>query len=645
MDPELLELFREVRTEVQGDNENSYTHITHFGPEARWTVQPSKYREFWQSYCDLVDRQKIGELCVAERAIDVMPVIGEIILRFDDEMTDEPYSDDLFYSLAFCYQQAMLELFQISDARPELLCCCLESENWQDGDETLVKIRIQFPYCRIDATTQIKLLRPKVIQLLRKHNIVSRFAQQPVGDWEQNICLNTVTNPLLMYGSEVAPGRPKMELKHIIPEVPLGIVTGEIDIEEMEELEINRAFDPRNHTYVSMGLLNASMFSEYDQHHWIPLFLSIYFWPTVTLPKPVDIPKKAETVTTIRFGANHFAEDSDLDIADRMLTLINPARFLEENFWLDIGRALYSSDDGGEVGLNTWIKYTEKNSKRTEEDCRSHYNTFINTRITVRTLAWYAREDNKDRYNEWHSRWCNSSMEKALSAAHSDVALALYRFYWLDYICCCCSGNKVRWFQFRKYRWIEAEQGIALGKKISDEFIKKFETLRTNLSQQIQKSKVRWFQFRKYRWIEAEQGIALRKKISDEFMKKFETLRTNLSQQIQKSNDDGFRVNGELAIKKITALIHKLKTHGYKTSIHKEAIEQFDEPKLIETMDSNPDTLGILNGVIEIVGGSAVFRSGKPEDYITRCAPVPFTKDFTWNHPSVVKVMRYLGQI
>ena len=49
MDPALFDLIRDHRAE----SGNSYTHVSFYGPAARWNIPAENLGEFWQKYCSL----------------------------------------------------------------------------------------------------------------------------------------------------------------------------------------------------------------------------------------------------------------------------------------------------------------------------------------------------------------------------------------------------------------------------------------------------------------------------------------------------------------------------------------------------------------------------------------------------------------
>lgn len=642
MDPELRDLLRTVAVDPSGD---SYTHITMYGPRNRWVIQPHNLSDFWSKYCDLVDRKMTGEpsediekdpdagICLAERPQDAMPLIAKFTFKYHasssniDDDNWEPYDDEFLQWLSHTYQLVLSEYFRTSsENQMEYVVTVMESVNhWYEVDKDsgqkfmMMDIRIQFPYARIDAGMQNRILRPRVIQLLRHHNVLSKMQRQPIGDWEQILSHNTINEPIMMYGSSEVRGRPKLEVTHIWPNIT------KVMLEEgyqPEELTIDNTFVPQNHIHVQQQSLNMAIFEDYDLRFWWPLFLSVGYWPTVLLPKEEVSDTGRFTSQTKSFGtqprlfsrSSQYREEddqTDMEISETFIGMLDNQRFLSEAYWKEIGRALYVSDKGGDNGLLAWIRHSEKSltaidnapeymivDETISETCRNLYYTFANSSIDKETLAWYAREDSPDRYANWHKEWCSPSMERALTGLDTDVAIALYRVYWLDFLYCSSSTGKGKWFQFGNNRWVERNQ-----------------------------------------------GIELRKAISSDFVRRFEAIRAVLSRQIHDSNDENFKSSGETTIKKLTSLIGKLKTVPFKSRLMTEATEQFHDDKFISLLDTNAEILGVTNGVLEVVNGTIQYRAAKPQDYVSMCTNIPYNSNYSWQHPLVIECMKWFHQV
>ena len=413
------------------------------------------------------------------------------------------------------------------------------------------------------------------------------------------------------------------------PKLRLTTIWSYISLENLEnntppvEFSLEESFEPQNHIHVLQESINTDIFKNgYDLNYWLPIFLSVGYWPTVVLPKDEVNDNGRFTNQTLllnnqpkafglgrRLGSD-LVDDSHMEIAERMLPMLSNERFLHEHFWIDIGKALYHCDEGGDNGLLSWISHSQrslnlsgaemptymKSMGTIEDTCRSLYYTFTNSPITVKTLAWYAREDSQNDYAQWHLEWCMASMEQALSGYHTDVAIALNRVYWLEYIYC----------------------PIGKGK---------------------------WFHFKNHRWSEVNQGIELRKAMSKEFMKRFEQVRSVLSAQIHESNDESFRSIGEITVKKIGTLIGKLKTVSFKSNILIESCEHFNQDRFIGLLDTNSEITGLTNGVLEIIGAHVQHRHAKPEDYISMSTNNIYQNNLTWECTIVKDTMKWLSQV
>lgn len=615
MDPKLRDLLCDISSGPS--NDSTYTHVTLGEQTSKWTIKPPFHSRFWVDYCDLVETVD-ANLCLAEKPQDIMPQLGTLTFKFHsdgDDVNWEPYNDYFLHRLCHIYQTVIEEFFEItSENKLELVVVVLESStHWYEEEDSqrymLMQVRIQFPYAKIEPQIQTKLIRPRVIQLLRNSNALAVMQRHPIGDWEQIISPTAINEPLLMYGSSKISGTPKLKISHIWLNITSEMIEEGIT---PDEITLEDAFIPTNHSHVQQHTMRADFFDQREEvQYWLPMFLSVHYWSLVLLPKKNDIGRKSQEsqITQHIFGTKHrdASENSNMELCERMLQMINTTRFFKEAFWTDIGKALYTSDNAGENGLLSWIRYTTKAvgantpdfmklADSLEDTCRSMYYMFEKSNITVKTLAWYAREDSLEKYTSWHKLWCIPSMEKSLSGYHADVAEALFKVYWLDFVYC-------------------------------------------------PTGKGTWFQFTRNRWIRMNQGIDLRKHISSDFMKKFEEIRTNLSKQIHESDDESFRSNGETTLKKIASLIGKLKTTPFKGSIMTEVSENFKQDSFSDLLDTNPNLCGIANGLLEAIGDQIIFRSTKPEDYVSMVSNTSYHKAYSWEHILVKECLEWMKKV
>ena len=90
-------------------------------------------------------------------------------------------------------------------------------------------------------------------------------------------------------------------------------------------------------------------------------------------------------------------------MAEKLMSFINYERGYDENYWLDIGKALYNCDDTYDGrGFKLWTSFSNK-AGRSINECYQVWDTFeIDNPITLKTLAFYARKDNYKLYKQWH---------------------------------------------------------------------------------------------------------------------------------------------------------------------------------------------------------------------------------------------------
>ena len=597
MDSGLYDLLRTCNN----TDSDEISHVTLYGPSSKWSISDNCYENFWKKYCELADSPETNnkKLCLAELPRKHMPIIVDLTLKFSalKDSSEEMYDQDFILSIVYCYQQVIKETMKISESQIELICCVLKADAIMEDNVKVYRIRLQFPYCKTLGQVQNRVIRPIVIKMVRNINVFARLESQPLNDWEDIIDPLSVEKPILMYGSSQTPTTPKLVLEHIFHHLK------KEDIDEMKVpvMETNDTFFFQNHEHMSKGIINCKMFEDEDvDDFWFPYFLSIYYVKEITLTKnvaPTTLPA-AKKMTKNNSSMNFEEEDQDSPeyMCSLFLTMLDKKRITEEHFWIEIGKALHNAYKGSETGLDKWMNLTESVDDERVDDCKAAYYNFPDTKITIKTLAFYAREDSPIEYKKWHENWCLSALEKASSCTHSAVAEAIYRVYWLDYACSNLSKNTL-------------------------------------------------YYFKNHVWKRLDSGHTLRTAISGDFLEVIERFRTNVAMQIQESGDKNFKDSAEIMIQKICKLIVKLQNRTFKNMIYAESAEKFYVEDFENTLDSNPNTMGCLNGLIETLDTKAVFRDGKPEDYVSKTTGIFYRHDMNEKHPLYLKLMNWFMKV
>jgi phage/plasmid-associated DNA primase len=587
----------------------SISYANTYGHKSNFEVTHNKLPQFLKEYCDAVIEEE--DLSIAEVATrNSLPLMVTLDLKFnlEDDIDEETYfySNALLLKITQIIQEIIVEKIDTSGKLSEIICCVLESKPWMDKKNLYFKIKFHFPYCQLDINYQKNTFKPLLINSLRKHRILTLFNVQPIGDWDR--ILEDNKSVVSMYGSKESPEQNVMELSHIYGHLMNETIDpAEYDDGEEEgdvyEVDLDTIFSSENYSLVHSGSIKPDFLStNMDNTHWLPLFLSIHFWGSTSVPKELSTAERKEKKTY-----NLMEDEDDKNpkyLAPIFLDMLNPIRFQREDYWTVIGMTLFNIYDGEDEGLDLFTQHSKKNDfkKKTEIKCQSKYYSFRESHFDIRTLGWYARIDNKYEYDMWHHEWCQDALKDALTLVHNDAMEAIYRVFWLDYIT--TGDGKNSWYYYTKNHFKKLKDASQLRKDINDVLIPIYKRMRTEASE---------------RSFENHNS----KKGGDKYSNK---------------NLDGF-------IQQISSLIKKFGTYPFVTTVINMSVIRFIDDKFLEMKDVNTNTTGWVNGVVECCGGEAYFREGKPQDYITMSTRIMYKKDFTWDHPLVVELMDWLSKV
>ncbi len=600
---------------------------------------------------------------LAERPTKIMPIISHFTLKFhidDEDDSWEPYDDLFLINICRLHQQVLSENFQISEAEQEkYVAVVLESashwyETINDVKHLVIEFRIHFPYSRVESNVQMDIIRKQLIIKLRNENVLSLITRQPIGDWESIISSTVLFNPLNLYGSVESSDKVGAVESTTKIGLVLNFICEYITSEEISELtlrgrkipkaELHDIFDIVYHSHFFQKIIPTSMVHEdtkedsdddtpsANYEKWLPMFLSVEYSSTVLVPsKQTSIVKNNKYFEESNDSDEDDDEDeSDADLAQILINFINIDRFKREIYWMDIGKALQSAYDGAKDGLKLWSKYTKtaiskvsivpdfiKNFKdiviKSSSDvdlaidkiCKHYYEAFCVTdshNLTVKTLAWYAREDSWLQYNDWHTAWCEKHIHNVLyDQSHSDIANYFYKTYWLEYAYSESNvgKNQGKWYYFVKGKWLElTNDAIEIKKTLSNKFVKIFLKKRAEI-------------------------YSVNTSLGNPYSKK------------KAKESDHVEMHG----KRLTKIISLLKSQASKSNIVSALREYFLNTKMGNVLNCNPYITGVENGVLEVCNSSLVFRNNKPEDYISMTLKASYNNHFTWEHPLVREFM------
>lgn len=575
--------------------------------------------------------------------------------KFDEVREYEPFSEELIDNIVMCIQETIQEnISYLSEEESELLCVVLttqepkiSSSDFRSNVIETYKIRFHFPYFVVDKKGQSSILIPDLITRLERKNINRLFHESPSESWKDMIDQDTVRDTLSLFGSDKDPSYPRMKLEKICGIISYeSSVSGEEQELFVENVEIGDALPYGLHSDLKSGIIPQNFFDleERSVNYYLPLLLSTRY---CTESSKLKSKRKNGNKNNKNYLLRDLSiVDTPKGILAQLLSIISNGRYRRSTSCLEIGHAIYSAFEGDQEGSRYWslmmeqalledgetnsskgqvcfsVKddiITEKNissssssedekvtKSRDESDlpnfiaetggidsyCHEKYDSFRNRKITWKTIAWYAREDNPREFLFWHDSWAKTALKEASTTLDdSDIAEAIYRYYFFDYAC--LGLSKKAWYRFYNHRWTKSEGGVHLLDTMSKDFVK--------------------------RCAKYEEEIA---------------------------NSPGVTYEkGKDPLDKIRKLKKLVKNHAPKARILSECAQKFYIEDFEAFLDSSDVLLGVANGVLEISEGTVFHRDGKPEDYIQNAAFAKYIKSYSFETPSVKKCMDWFGKI
>lgn len=116
------------------------------------------------------------------------------------------------------------------------------------------------------------------------------------------------------------------------------------------------------------------------------------------------------------------------------LNMINKERISIECFWIDIGKSLYSIFKGLREGLTLWKDFS---GNALSSKCERVYPDLnYDNKLSIKTLAWYARIDSEKQY----TKYCSVNVPVSMAQSFKNL-------YWLDLV-----STSTTYFDFYYYK-------------------------------------------------------------------------------------------------------------------------------------------------------------------------------------------------
>lgn len=484
-------------------------------------------------------------------------VVNTCTLRVPFNFTDLPeeVDDSVFWSMIYKTQNVIEKLLKV-ESDESYLCILLRCGS---------QVELRFPHVRIPISF---------------YNINFKFAlidELISGDESSPTVWKNVVGDMSCYYPVY--GHSGLRFVYAVERVDL-----ECDPEMTETPKLSM----KEHRWYKAGMLNGLEWSD-KPDFWFPLLFGANYSNCVTETKISESSPESD---------HSSANPSDM-ILD-LLPLLSYHR--KENLLSSttIGRCIlnifgeFSND-----GLNLWEKWMCRPQKDEWETLKCTND--IHKGLGIRTIGFFARQDNPKEYEEWHNVWVMSAIKEAIKNPKSHVPIAemIHRFFWLDFFS--VGDSKHDWYQFDliKNHLISCQGDIQLKAKI-------LSTVKDRLNELMRGASTRSR--------DVSLSIVEQKEYQDEVLLYNAT--------IVKLQDSPFLNN----------VISACRTVFF----HGEAKKLFNK---------NPNLIAWANGVSEIMGNNVTFRNGLLEDYITKTTGIPLLNDFHEEHPLVIELIEWIKKV
>lgn len=603
------------------------THVVYVGGNEEYQIKQGKTGRFWKTYGTFVD-EKPGkiQLTLGEKISTESPLVIDLEIVLDKSLKfPETTSLDGHPLWPFVYEfigTVQQLLFDMLDDLPESARYAVllhAARELQLSQRYRWLYRIHFPLCHLDTAWQHTVFLPELLSTCRQ--VLVGMDEQllvntvPPGfnvcaDWTDMVRLPQDSVP--MYLGRKNPLLPELEYAMVLPDIS----TLDPDPDQtIPDIDLRSTFPITRHLHFTTGqckLQEIYVKNNVTLNYTLAFVLSQWYAPECQYQ-----PKASGTVSRA-FSPNITAWDKRLSttcqtspnqqVIESLLPLLAPSRFQQEHTWMDIGRALFVTYIRSQRGLALWQKYTEAHSAGafTYADCARLYMDSLcdTTIVTYRTVGFYAREDSPEDYKAWHRTWVENDFKVIFDSkqpTHADVAALLFKRYWMDLI-----YEHGVWYEYSptEYGWTVSHKRDDIAERITHDFIPYIYEIRDEI-------------------ITKQLAAPFEKK--DEFNKPINAM----NKLIEKLKDDGFC--NQLIAKSQTRCIYK--------------DPGFSSYTFAKRLDINPRLIRTKNGVLEVVGASVIFRTGKPEDYLTMQTKISYPEGMSMESPEVVAFLYWMKQI
>ena len=540
------------------------SHLSYGLFQGKFFLDKNKNKDFLTLYADTIEKG-ITDLSILETQKEFSPIIVDIDLEIPSEDYSEEdklankrlYDDDMMLSIAEKYIDSINKYMKVPNPESSKFCI-LEKERPTIKDSVIKDgFHIMFP----DICTYVKvrhLIRYNVVKLCVEDETFEGFSNIPDKIIDKSV---VSTNGWFLYGS-CKPSGQTYKLSYIYDHnmelLYNNIKKVSYDIRTKEEL-------PEEYNLETLIRFLSIQQSRYSKKHATELNQE-YF--------ESDIDAECEKLgitSSIKSEQPKYdipaCKEDDIRRAVKFTNLLSEQRSKDYHDWLRVGLVLHNIDNSL---VYTWIDFSKKCSNKYKDgECEKLWKTMKNPTngnvLTIRSLAFWAKQDNPKMYEAFIKEEFKNMMHRSLDGNTYYLAKSVHAKYSDRFVCSSIKNNI--WWEFRNHRWNRIEEGYTLKLLLSEDFANEYN-----------------------------------KEIADVSIKATQT--TGYDKEELQSRRT-----------KIDRIVTQLMNTNFKKTLLDECKPLFYDTTFEQKLDSNIHLIGFDNGVYDMEQG--LFRDGRPDDYIT----------------------------
>ena len=287
-------------------------------------------------------------------------------------------------------------------------------------------------------------------------------------------------------------------------------------------------------------------------------------------------------------------KEDEIRKAYRYTNMLSGKRAEDYHDWVRVGLVLHNIDLSL---LAAWVEFSKKCDKKFKEgECEKMWRTMKNPStgnlLTIRSLAFWAKQDDPKQYEVFNREEFKNIMNKSLNGNTYFLAKSIHAKYSDRYICSSIKNNT--WWEFKNHKWVRIDEGYTLKMQLSEDFANEYNKEISEISIMITKA----------------SGVA-----KEELTRRRSSLDT---------------------------IVSKLMNNTFKKTLMDECKALFYDDLFDRKLDENTNLVGFENGVYDLEQN--IFREGRPDDYITLSTKNYYQK-WSDKNPYKNKILDFLSKI